>query len=58
MVLSLQQARLSLGKLSQETDEELVALLCLINHWAELAYQTIENNYLITHNGDMEEHER
>lgn len=57
MVISLQKARQSLGKTSQETDEELIALLCLINHWAELTYQTIENKYLIAHNGEREEYE-
>lgn len=58
MPISLQKARQSLGKTSRETDEELIALLCLINHWAELTYQTIENKYLLAHNGEMEEHER
>lgn len=57
MVLSLQQAKQSLGKISQETDEEILALLCLINHWAELTYQAIENKYLLPHNGEKEEYE-
>ena len=44
--------------MSQETDDEVMAILCLINHWAELMYQAIDNKYLLAHNGQKEECEK